>query len=83
MAERASFSIKKLLKKQCVYRNKKLLSNKYYLLLFSNVILQANKFFIFRYLLNFTTKGIGGQIKAFSFLFCIACDGKNTKSGES
>ena len=32
--------------------------------------------------INFTTKGIGGQIKAFSFLFCIACDGKSTKSGE-
>ena len=30
----------------------------------------ANKIFIFRYLLNFTTKCIGGQIKAFSLLSC-------------
>ena len=55
---------KKILKKQRVCRNKKL----YCLLLFSDVIIQTNKFFIFRYLLSFTTKYIGGQIKAFSFL---------------
>ena len=40
------------------------------LVLFSDAIKQTNKFFIFRDLLNFTTKCIGGQIKAFSFLFC-------------
>ena len=39
----------------------------------------TNKFFIFRYLLNFTTKCIGGQIKAFRFLFFNACDAKSTK----
>ena len=27
-------------------------------------------------------KCIGGQIKAFSFLFCTACDAKSTKGGE-
>ena len=37
---------------------------------------------IFRDLLNFTAKGIGGQIKAFSFLFCTASDVKSTKFGE-
>ena len=40
------------------------------LLLFSDVIIQTNtnKFFIVRYLSNFTTC-VGGQIKAFGFLF--------------
>ena len=33
------------------------------------IIIQTNKLFIFRDLLNFPTKCIGGQIKAFSFLF--------------
>ena len=36
-------------------------------------------FFIFRCLLNFTMKCIGGQIKTFSFLFCTTCDAKSTK----
>ena len=27
-------------------------------------------------------KRIGGQIKAFSFLFCATCDAKSTNSGE-
>ena len=27
-------------------------------------------------------KCIGGQIKAFSFLFCTTCDAKSTKGGE-
>ena len=37
------------------------------------IILWCNytkKFFIFRYLLNFTTECIAGQIEGFSFLFC-------------
>ena len=69
MTERASFFYKKTLKKaMCLQKQE----TKYYLLLFSDAILQTNKFFIFRYLLNFTTKGIGVQIKAFNFLFCIA-----------
>ena len=34
---------------------------------------------MFIYLLNFTKKCTGGQIKAFSFLFCTACDAKSTK----
>ena len=42
----------------------------------------ASKFFIFRYLLNLTMICIGGQIKAFSFLSCTACDAKSTKGGE-
>ena len=42
----------------------------------------TNKFIIFEYLLNFTAKCIKGQIKAFSFLFCTACDAKSTKCGE-
>ena len=42
----------------------------------------TNKFFIFRDLLNFTKKCIGGQIKAFSFLFYTASDAKSTKGGE-
>ena len=61
------FYKKKLLKKQHVYTR--------------NYI---NKFFIFRYLLfrYFTTKCIGDQIKAFSFLSCSVCDTKSTKGGE-
>ena len=39
----------------------------YCLLLFSDVIIQTNKLFILRDFLNFTTKCIGGQIKAFVF----------------
>ena len=39
-------------------------------------------FFIFWYLLNFTTKYIGGQIKAFSFIFCTAFDAESTNSEE-
>ena len=37
---------------------------------------------MFRDLLNFITKCIGGQIKPFSFLFCTAVDVKSTKGGE-
>ena len=37
---------------------------------------------MYGYLLNFTTKCIGAQIKAFSILFCIACDAASTKYGE-
>ena len=37
------------------------------------------KFFIFRYLLNFTTECIGGQIKAVRFLPCTVCEAKSTK----
>ena len=42
----------------------------------------TNKLFIFRYLLNFTTKCIGDQIKVFSFPSCSVCDTKSTKGGE-
>ena len=49
--EACKFFYKKTLKKQRVYRNKKLTC----FLLFSDMILQANTFFIFRCLLNFTT----------------------------
>ena len=44
--------------------------------------MQTKKFFIFRDLLNITTKCIGGQIKAFSCFFCTANDAKNIKGGE-
>ena len=44
--------------------------------------MQTNKLFIFRYLLNFTKKCIGGQIKAFSFLFCTANDPEGAKDRE-
>ena len=77
--ERASSFIKKALKKQSVNANKKLSIVYYYPLIISNY---TNKLFIFEYLLNFTTKCIGGQIKAFSFLFCTACDVKSTKLGQ-
>ena len=40
----------------------------------------TNKLFIFRDYLNFTAKCIGGQIKAFSFLFCTTSDAKNIKA---
>ena len=49
------------------------------LLLFFDVIIETNKFFIFSCLLNFTMKCIGGQIKAFSFLFCTPYDAKCAK----
>ena len=75
--EHASSFIKKTLKKQQVDGNKLCI---YCLLLFSDIIIETNKFFIFRCLLNFM-KCIRGQIKAFSFLFCNACDVKSTKSG--
>ena len=59
------------------------IESKYCLLLFSDVIIQTNEFFTFRYLLNFTGKCIGGQIKAFSFFFCTVCDdAKSTKGRE-
>ena len=51
----------------------------YCLLLFSNIIIQTNKLFIFRYLLNFTAKYIGGQIKASSFIFCTTSHAKSIK----
>ena len=44
--------------------------------------MRTNKLFIFRYLLNFRKKCIGGQIKAFSLPFCTACDAKSKKGGE-
>ena len=77
MEHASSFIIKKTLKKQQVDGNKLCI---YCLLLFSDIIIETNKFFIFRCLLNFM-KCIRGQIKAFSFLFCNACDVKSTKSG--
>ena len=52
------------------------------LLLFFDIIIETNKFFIFSCLLNFTMKCIGGQIKAFSFLFCTPYDVKCAKGGE-
>ena len=52
------------------------------LILFSDIVIQTKKFFIFRDLLNITMKCIGGQIKAFSFFFCTANDAKNIKGGE-
>ena len=61
---------------------KKNLKKSNMLILFSGIIIQTNKFFIFRDLLNFTTKCIGGQIKAFSFLFCATSDVKSTIGGE-
>ena len=48
-------------------------------ILFSDIIIQTNEFFIFRDLLNFKTKCTGGQIKAFSFLFYTASDAKVQK----
>ena len=42
----------------------------------------TNKFFIFRYLLNFTTECIGGQTKAVRFLSCSVCEAKSTKGEE-
>ena len=44
--------------------------------------MQTNKFFIFRDLLNFKTKCMGGQIKAFSFIFCTTTDAKSKKGEE-
>ena len=80
------FYKKKLLKKQCIYRNKKLNILLFYyilcFLLFYDVIIQTNTFYIFADLLNFTTKCIRGQIKAFSFLFCTTSNAKSTKGGE-
>ena len=52
------------------------------LILFSDVIIQTNQFFIFRDLLNLTMKCIGDQIKGFSFLFCNTSNAKSTKVGE-
>ena len=45
------------------------------------MIIQTNKFFIFRDLLNFISKCTGDQIKAFSFLFCTTKNVKGTKGG--
>ena len=42
----------------------------------------TNKFFIFRYLLNFTMECIGSQIKTFSFLSCTVCEAKSAKGEE-
>ena len=65
------FLKKLLIKKQHVYRNKKLSIVYYY----SLMKLYKHKLFIFR---NY----IGGQIKAFSFLFCTANDVKSRKGRE-
>ena len=70
--------LKTLKKVTCLQK----LQTKYFLLLFSYAIISTNRFFKFRYLLNFTTKCIGGQIKALSFLICTACDAKSTKGVE-
>ena len=45
------------------------------------MIIQGNKFFTFRDLLNFTSKCIGDQIKGFSFLSCTTKNVKSTKGG--
>ena len=34
---------------------------------------------MFRHWLNFTTECIGGQIKAFSFLFCTTCTARRER----
>ena len=60
------FFYKKNLKKQHVYRNKKL---SIVLLLFSDIIIQTNNLFIFRDLWNFTTKCIGVKLKLLVFFF--------------
>ena len=60
------FYKKKLLKKQHVYRNKKLCI---VLLLFSDIIIQTNNLFIFRDLWNFTMKCIGVKSKLLVFFF--------------
>ena len=67
------FYIKKTLKKATCLLKEEI---KYSLLLFSDVIIQTNKLFLL------TTTCIGGQIKAFSFLFCTAKYGKSTKAGK-
>ena len=74
----ASSFIKKTVKKaMCLQK----LETKYCLLLFSDVNIQTNKN-IFTDLLNFTVKCIGGQIKAYCFLFLAGSDAKSKKSGE-
>ena len=61
------FYKKKLLKKQHVYRNKKLTILYYY-----DVIIQATKLFISRDLLNFTTKWCtGGKLKPLVLFFVL------------
>ena len=63
----------------CVYK----WETNYCLLLFSDMIIKTNYFFIFRDLLKFTMKCIiGYHIKAFSFLFCTASEVKSIKGGE-
>ena len=60
------FYKKKLLKKQCLYRNKKL---SIVLSLFSDLIIQTNNLFKFRDLWNFTMKCIGVKLKLLVFFF--------------
>ena len=47
-----------------------------------SILGDINKEFLFIYLLSFTIKCIGGQIKGFSFLFFSVCDIKGTKGGQ-
>ena len=75
-----SFIKKKKTLKKAKFLQKE--ETKYCLLLLYGIIMQTNKLFIFRDLLKFTMKCIGGQIKAFSFLFSTASDVKSTKGGE-
>ena len=63
----SSFIKKELLKKWHVYWNKKLSIVYYY-----DVIIQASTLFIFRYLLNFTTKWCtGGKLKSLVLFFVL------------
>ena len=67
MERASSFIKKKLLKKQHIYRNKKLSIVYYY-----GVITQASKLFIFRDLINFTRKWCtGGKLKPLVFFFVL------------
>ena len=67
MERASSFIKKKLLKKQHIYRNKKLSIVYYY-----GVIIQASKLFIFRDLINFTRKWCtGGKLKPLVFFFVL------------
>ena len=50
--------------------------------MFSTLLYKEMKILIFRNILNFKTKCIGGQNKALSFLICTASDIKSTKGGD-
>ena len=66
---------KKLLKKQYVYRNKKLSIVYYY-----DVIIQGSKFFIFKNLSNFTTKWCtGGKLRPLVLIFVVLIIQKKQK----